>query len=1252
MNQPNPQLNLPLGAVRSRELFSSHWLEHRLRLEPEWNAIRATAQQALERIAEIWAIQRTRVTQYGAEQPLEEGFIQPILRELGWRLAYQTFLRGREPDYALFANDALLDNALATGRHEQGFWDYPSLVADAKAWHVSLDRPLQVQNRREYPPEQIEWYLDKSRLAYGILTNGKLWRLTPRELEPDQPRFQTYLEVDLEAILEDWRVEANWVQREHILDEFLQFFLFFGPAGYVETDIAPLVVRARRGSSEYRISVGEDLKGRVFEALRLCIDGFFHHAANQLTADDLPRCRAEAFVFLYRLLFILYGEDRQLLPYKRNRLYTTNRSLGRRREEMAAALDRVARRTGPDFSLNDTALWTDLQSLFDLIDEGHARYEVPAYNGGLFDEDQHPFLRDHQIPDWYVARVIDQLSRAIDPQREDGAGGLFLVDYRDLRIQHLGSIYEGLLELHPQVAAEAIINDLTGQEIQVGHIYLQTAKGERRATGSYYTPDQIVDHLVSVTLAPICREIEGALRREIEDVSQRLRLEGADVAQLNVTLGRLQSEFDDRVLRLRILDPAMGSGHFLLSACKYLAEEIASNPLTRDPQADQLAGDESALTFWKRKVVEHSLYGVDQNPLAVELAKLALWLETVSIDHPLTFLDHHIRTGDTLVGASIEALRQLPGIPALLGTTFSGEVTEQLPSFLGLLEQISALPSNTTEQVKEKERLLRQFNDRLEPFLKVADLWCATFHLPVGEHPTIEQYESALGLLRHPVRLARLAAEPWFARALGVAAQEPGRFFHWELEFPEVFFAGTRRRGDAGFDAVIGNPPYDVLSELETGRNLDAFRAFIAFGDQYRPSIRGKNNLYKLFICRAVQLLNGNGRLGFIVPMPLLGDDQAAGIRRLLLDTGRFDSIEAFPQKDDVARRVFPEAKLSTVAFTFQKTSNAEERRKPFVSRVHPAQWIVPDSPSLQLSTPDIPLYDPINLTIVSCSQEDWDLAVRMMAAGRMGRLGEACTSYQGEVNETNETRRHAISRAPADGPLILRGSNVTLYALREASQGEPLYLRQEVFLEGKGEDGKAFHFRFARVGFQRSAPQNNFRRIVAAPIPAGEFCFDTVSYIPGPESRLEVNELLALLNSQLLDWYFRLGSTNSKVNEYQFNNLPSPRFADITENDRNAAGNILQRIDRGQHDDAFADLRPSLAEPPFGGVVRLVLGGLVERILAHEQRRGEITRRQRAHLSTEAEPLQVLIDRILFAIAGFTAAESTGLRDRLEHML
>ena len=173
------QLTLPLFPLRNNELLSNHWLEHRLPLEPEWKEQFNRAEDVLQVLLTLWRSEKDRVALYGDEAGLEHRFIQPVLEALGWHLKYQTYLDGREPDYALFLHEQSLDAALRAGRTNPDFWRHATLVADAKAWHISLDRPTRVGKSREYPPEQIEWYVNRSLCDYGILTNGRLWRLVP-----------------------------------------------------------------------------------------------------------------------------------------------------------------------------------------------------------------------------------------------------------------------------------------------------------------------------------------------------------------------------------------------------------------------------------------------------------------------------------------------------------------------------------------------------------------------------------------------------------------------------------------------------------------------------------------------------------------------------------------------------------------------------------------------------------------------------------------------------------------------------------------------------------------------------------------------------------------------------------------------------------------------------------------------------------------------------------------------------------------
>ncbi|MCC6230531.1 MAG: N-6 DNA methylase [Phycisphaerales bacterium] len=1275
---PNHTRPLLFGPVRNSELFANHWLERRLPLEPEWTERRAEARACLDRIADVWRDQEDLAPKYGGEQTLEEAWIQPVLEALGWPLYYQTFIKGRKPDYALFLDKAAKRSAVNAGKTDPHFWKHPTIVADAKAWDVSLDHRAK-SGPREYPPEQIEWYMNQTGLEWGLLTNGQRWRLIPRQLKRSQPRFETFLELNLPLLLSRWLGRQGSGNRsaghEDILNEFLRWYLLVTPPAFQSLQQRiPLIERALKGSTEYRLRVGDELRDQVFEALRLCIEGFLAHKPNALDPGrDLEACRANSFTLLFRLLFILFAEDRQLLPYKTHPTYTKNRSLTAQHNDLLPQLD------GGMLPSGGTGAWRYWSDLFDLIDRGHASYGVTSYNGGLFDSAAHPFLSNNALPDQYAARVLDSLRRATDP---DGApGDRVSVDYRDLAIQHLGNIYEGLLELRPRHASEPMViitkrdggktiektvavsapleagYQQTTKTHAPGEVYLETDKGERRASGSYYTPDHIVSYIVENTLGPLCREIGDTLTAEITALeSARKSARNGNREAIDKDLTRLRAEYDDRVLRLAVLDPAMGSGHFLLSACQYLAAEIATNPNTADPdEPEEGKGDAPTLLFWKRRVIERCIYGVDKNPIAVELAKLALWLETVSAVQPLSFLDHHLRHGDSLIGARIEQLGTLHdqrlGATALAPGTLEGA----LPSLLKPLEDIRRTPSATVPQVKEKEHLYRDsFEAVRRPFARLADLWTSVFFTPEGQDElTPAQYQEALNALS-PTKFRAIEKAAWFAPAVARATAPGIDAFHWEFEFPEVFLSpGRKARGRVGFDAIIGNPPYDVLAEKELGRDLTAFKGFIEAAPIYDPSRRGKNNLYKLFICRALDLLADGGRFGFIVPMPLLGDDQAADIRKAILKAGAFTAIEAFPQKDDPTRRVFPEAKLSTTIFTMVKTDKPALKSAPFQARQHPANKVEAHAPSLTLRTADIPLYDPDNGAIVTCSQADWDLAVQLMQSGRLSRLGTWATSFQGEANESNDIKKGTISYDPNDGPEIIRGAHLCLYCIREASQGTPLYVRTTQFLRGKSPDSKAHHHHSPRVGFQRKSPQNNFRRLVACPVPAGTFLLESVSYVPEPLCKVPLEIVTAMLNSQLCEWYFRLGSTNAMVGEYQFNILPCPIFADDGDvSDTKLRDAALGLIKAGDLEGAFAALKPALASPPFPKAVQEVLVDLVKRIIRAEKARGSIARVERSKLAADAQPLQALIDRIIYALAGLTDAEAKGLEERLAKML
>lgn len=1272
------QLALPLSPVRNREFLSNHWLEHRLPLEPEWQEQRSAAAEALRRLIELWRVESTRVALYGDEAGLEEKFIQPVFETLGWHLKYQTYLNRREPDYALFLTDDALHAALNAGRTSPDFWPHAAAVADAKAWHISLDRPTREGANREYPPEQIEWYLNHSLRDYGILTNGRLWRLVPRVLGPTKPRFQTYIEVDLPALLSSLAPASGQLElgpSGRAFEDFLRFYLLFSPVGFASfKSRKPLLDRAVAGSSEYSLGVGEELKERVFEALRLCVEGFIKHAPNSLDpARDLRDCQEHSFIFLYRLLFIMYAEDRGLLPYRVNQTYTNNRALARHRDDVAARLDQVDRGfKAVDFSHEKADLWADLQDLFDLIDRGHRSYGVQAYNGGLFDREADTFLSKNVLSDWYLARVLDQLGRTSQTGHADL--GLFRVDYRDLAIQQLGSVYEGLLELRPRYAEkpmrvirakgagsrEELVVPLA-QQIPQGYeataitypadgIYLATDKGERRRSGSYYTPDHIVDHIVQKTVGARCTELHHQLQTEIAAKKDELATaSSANRTELQVELDRLQSSFDDRVLQLKVLDPAMGSGHFLIRACQYLAEEIATNPFTSDHGPDDLKGDESTITYWKRRVAESCLHGVDLNPMAVELAKLALWLETVAADAPLTFLDHHLRCGDSIVGARIARLDSLPGDKGLFAGQFKQEVTAALPTLLDLLKEIAAIPSDTAEHVKQKEKIYTgKFLPTLKRFALVGDLWSGE----AMQASTIrsDQFAEVLKVLKAPRKFDDAIASDGAQASLRLLKTKEISPFHWELAYPHIFLS-QRNDGRAGFDVVLGNPPYDVLSEKEIGANIDHLKRFIDLDSTLQASKVGKNNLYKIFVLRSLELLADGGYLSFIVPMPLLGDEQASGIRRELFSTGEFRETHSFPQKDNPSRRVFRDAKLSTALFVFQKLRSDLRTDGRFRSQVHPAQFIEADSPSLMLNSNSIKLYDPENLTIVSCSQDDWDV-VTSLSEQPIARLGDFADFYQGEVNQTIATAKGLLTDQK-HGPLITRGANVCLYQLREASQGEDIYLDVNAFLKDKDEKTKAFHHRMERVGLQESSPQNNFRRIIACRIPKGNFCNHTINYTTKEDCQVDLALALFVLNSSFADWYFRLGSTNAHVSHYQLTNLPCPRFANGKGDvDKDCCKKIDTLIDARNFDLLEKKCLALAAAKGCDPTLEQIIVRIIKFIEKEEHRRGKIARTERSHLADDGEKCQLILDKLMLELLGIGVGRQEYISRRLEEML
>jgi type I restriction-modification system DNA methylase subunit len=862
-----------LNHLQNRNLFSNHYLESLIKDSSEWNE---DVGQAFVRAKEIYNRRRDSWKNLD-ESMLEQFLIKPILEEvLEHHYIPQAKVEkgSRRPDYAFFENDAALSEAL---EHKESDDLYLKAIAvgDAKRWKVLLDKKVKGSSGSfefQNPSYQIDQYLHMTKVQWGILTNGHHWRIYYNETSY---KLDSYYDIDLETILETDDVEG-----------FKYFYLFFRREAFVMgPDGRSFLDNVYDGSVKYAKELGDSLQKNVYEAMKIISEGFFERSENDLVPDEhnLREVQENTLRLLYRLLFIFYAESGKLLNTD-NSAYDAL-SLESIKNKVAGKID------NRELILPVTTdYWNKLETIFALINEGSESKRfglpketlyIPAYNGGLFDPDKNPFLHTKKVGDEYLARAIDLMAR------DDGN----FIDYSTLGTRQLGSIYEGLLEYKLKVAEEDLVaikekgkekwipkKDAEGKktfdEVLAGSIYLATDKGERKATGSYYTPDYIVKYIVRNTLGPVLEDKRKAWSEK----------------------GLGERPFLHDILDIRVLDPAMGSGHFLVEACEFLANKLVEawgEAKPEDLESDVVA--EHDVHWARREVVRHCIYGVDLNSMAVELAKLSLWLETVAVNKPLTFLDHHLKVGNSLIGAEVKSLKSLPSKdkkddvengtkrPTLWDFTVKGHFDKLLQKY----GEFAAHPDDDLASVKQKEHeydaLQRsELNRRIH---ELANVWVSTYF---GVVPPPDEYADLQNEM-NPGSCpdwSRWREREWFRLAQEVAEEKS--FFHWELEFPEVFYEKGAQKVNPGWDAVVGNPPYDILIRSERGKQLINYLNNQFRTAQYNP------NLFALFMERSLLLVRLNGKVSLIVPNMWLTNEKYSKMRDFLLKNSHIQEIFDF----------------------------------------------------------------------------------------------------------------------------------------------------------------------------------------------------------------------------------------------------------------------------------------------------------------------------------------------------------------------
>ncbi|MEA5488399.1 MULTISPECIES: Eco57I restriction-modification methylase domain-containing protein [Pseudanabaena] len=1132
----------------NKPLFSQHYLDHRIQECSEWQLDVGGKFESLQKLY----LSKKDLLPKLSEAQTEAEFIKPVLDILGFSNIPQVTTHGKgraeRPDYALFTSESDRNDAYPLQGNEMAFYARVSAIAEAKYWERALSKASANDQRDIYknanPSFQITNYLVGTGVDWGILTNGREWRLYYRLASSTATEFY---QVDLVELLES--------RDEDKFEKFKYFWLFFCGDSFVKDPQGRnFLERVREGSNTYATQVGKELKALVFEQVFPSVAGGF--AANafrlqhQVTSEEIYEATLS---FLYKLLFLLYAEARNLLPINSD---YRDYSLIEMSKEIAQGIGNQKK-----FSQTGTGLYDRLLSLFQIIDRGDPSLDVPRYNGGLFhfdfnqsdDQVNYPanhFLFRFKLSDAILAPALDKLARF------EGLP----IDYSFLGVRQLGSIYEGLLEYRVVI-----------DNAEKGEVHLENDKGERKSTGSYYTPDYIVKYIVSHTLKPILEKRSqrfSELMTEISQLNQQLQDKRLGVQSRNgiqKDLQRLGREAQTTLLDIKVCDPSMGSGHFLVESVDYLTDELIlilnqypeHNPIlemlnqTRESILENLAKQGIRISpdrleptqLLQRVVMKRCIYGVDLNLMAVELAKVSLWLHSFTVGAPLSFLDHHLRCGNSLIGTTVKEAE------ASMIQESTGQFNLLAGPFVGLLRAaeimrgVSILSDATFAELEQSEKLFRQFDQAAKPYKKLLDIYVSkSFGLKRADH-----FLRVFGTNAIAADVTKMNKADAAVYKNAQKLSEEKHFFHWDLEFPEVFIDLENARWDnnAGFDAVIGNPPYEELSEEERSSVANEI-VYFQSAVRFNHALGNRINIYRLFIVQGISILKSNGKHGFIVPLSLLADQFTLSLRKYLLENFELNTIEQFPQKDDRHNRIFFEAKLSTCIYILSK--KLPNREHQVYVRTHLGKDILDDSAYYKTLQNDFMKFDSHNLSIPGLDKRSWNLTLRLATDEIFIRLGDFISASPGELM-INISFKPYLSDS-ISGEEAIRGSHIARYAVVEPKQGEAIFFNRDLYLSEHANSKKALAHQQMRVVYQRYAAIDNYRRLIATILPENYFCSHTTGYISEIKD-YSLGFISTLLNSTFLDWRFNLTSTNNNVNGYEIESLPVPKINFTTPLDR-----------------------------------------------------------------------------------------------------
>lgn len=884
-----------------------------------------------------------------SEAQLEDKFVKEILIEIGYGYTYQVtkkvFGKIHKPDFALFESEEI---ERISGGQDKSSTENILALCESKAYKVILDNR---ETTTKNPHFQLLRYQSDLRINYGFLTNGQKWRFYDIT-NPKQDKI--YFEIDLEWIIQNDDYRAfQYFYYNFYKEQLLKLYNKQRGIAIKEKTFAEL-------NQEYILEVEKDLKELIYgkdSIIETIGQRLFSRYGNEYSIKEIY---ANSLVFGYRMLFISYFESKfGSILFKKENNYK-NYSF----RSILLFLESEEYKEQPTKYQG----WNALKLLFDYLNYGNIDLELPLLNGGLFAESKAPLLK---LPLVLNNQDLTEILSLLLYHTTDNDDFKTFRDYKTLSVTHLGNIYEGLLESEFRQAFEGtfylvFVDGKTEKEgyfdnydyqnikkdkkktileerfYKNDELYLSNQSGNRKTTASYYTPQDITHFMA-----------EESIQKLLKESDQKGK----------------------SILDLRLMDNACGSGHFLIATLDVLTSEALQRIENgNDKKLEQTLKTEKEiilqnlkeilqgktyeideLTLLKRILLKKIIFGVDLNEFAIELTRLSLWLDTFVFGTPLSFIEHHIKQGNALIGARKEELyKSLQTDNNLFADTFKNKVAKIIEE----LSELSNLKDTTAEEIAQSKEIYK----KLEPALNQLDL-AMNFHtykrfIPfMFEDKTEAQKEIDLlnaTLTDFEEKIFKEKNAELVKRIKDTA--QLFSFFNYEISFAEVFQNGHR-----GFDLIIGNPPWDktkfsdadffsgwrssyrtmknkekkenrenILSYKGIQNEYDTKKDFVVFANDYYKNYYpynagvGDNNLFRFFIEQNLGLLTKDGTLTYITPSAWIYEDSSINIRKHIFESYQ---LEFFYQFENRAK-IFPDVDSRYKFAVFQITQLDKKAKK------------------------------------------------------------------------------------------------------------------------------------------------------------------------------------------------------------------------------------------------------------------------------------------------------------------------------------